>query len=114
MKLLMHLYVRNRNNHVAPTKLTLKFLHQIVNQVEKYQTLPSLIINFDQIPSKYVQVSLMIMAKHGETNIPIAGANNKRSITATFPITFDNKCLPMQLIYKAKSGLSGRFFTKRK
>ena len=32
----------------------LKFLHQIDNQVEKYQMLPSLIIIFDQTPSKYL------------------------------------------------------------
>ena len=81
----------------------LKLLHQIVNQVEKYQIPPSLIINFDQTPSKYVHVSSMSMAKRGETNVLIAGANDKRSIIATFSITFDNKFLPMQLIYKGKT-----------
>ena len=90
----------------AQKEAELKFLHQIVNQVEKYQILPSLIINFDQTPSKYVQVSLMTMANCWETNVPIAGANNKRSITATFSITFDNKFLPMQLIYKGKTNQS--------
>ena len=45
----------------------------------------------------------MTMAKRGETNVPIAAAINKRSITATFSITFDNKFLPMQLIYKSKT-----------
>ena len=48
----------------------------------------------------------MTMAKRGETNVPIAGANDKRSITATFSITFDNKFLPMQLIYKGKTNQS--------
>ena len=84
----------------------LKFLHQIVDQVEKYQIPPSLIMNFDQTPSRYVQVLSMTMAKRGETNVPIAGANDKRSITATFSITFDNKLLPMQLIYKGKTNQS--------
>ena len=87
----------------AQKEAELKFLHQIVSQVEKYQIPPSLIINFDQIPSKYVQVSSMTMAKRGETNVSIAGANGKRSITATFSITFDDKFLPMQLIYKCKT-----------
>ena len=32
----------------AQQEAELKFLHQIVNQVEKYQILLSLIINFDQ------------------------------------------------------------------
>ena len=80
----------------------LKFLNQIVNQVEKYQIPLSLIITFDQTPSRYVQVSLMTIAKRRETNVPIAGANDKRSITATFSITFDNKLFPMQLIYEDK------------
>ena len=61
---------------------------------------------FDQTPPKYVQVSSVTMAKTGETNVPIAGANNKRSMTATFSITFDNKFLPMQLIYKGKTNQS--------
>ena len=40
----------------------LKFHHQIVNYVEKYQIPPSLIINFDQTP-KYVQISSNTMEK---------------------------------------------------
>ena len=84
----------------------LKLLHQIVHQVEKYQFPSSLIINFDQTPSKYVQFSSMTMAKRGETNVPIAGTNDKRSITAIFSITFNNKLLPIQLIYKGKTNQS--------
>ena len=84
----------------------LKFLHQLVNQVEKYQITPSLIISSNQTPSKYVQVSSMTIVKRRETNVPIAGANDKRSITATSSITFDNKFLPMQLIYKGKTNQS--------
>ena len=83
----------------------LKFLHQIDNQVEKYLMSPSLIIIFDQTPSKYLQISSMTMTKRGET-VPIVGANDKRSITATISITFDNKFLPMQLIYKGKNNQS--------
>lgn len=87
----------------AQREAELKFFHQVVNKVEKYQIPPSLIINFDQTPSKYVQVSSMTMTERGEKNVPISGANDKRSITATFSITFDNKFLPMQLIYKGKT-----------
>ena len=47
----------------AQKEAELKFLHQIINQVEKYQIPLSFIINFDQIPSKYVQVLSMTMAK---------------------------------------------------
>ena len=48
----------------------------------------------------------MTMAKRGQTNVRNACANNKRSITATFSITFYNKFLPMQLIYKGKTNQS--------
>ena len=87
----------------AQREAGLKFLHQIVNQVEEYQIPSSLIINFDQTPSK---VSSRTMTKEGESNVPTADANDKRSITATFSITFDNNFLPMQLIYKDKTNQS--------
>ena len=48
----------------------------------------------------------MTMDKKGTSNVPIEGIDDKRSITATFSITFDNKFLPMQLIYKGKTSQS--------
>ena len=50
----------------AQKEAELKFLHQIVNNVEKYQIPPSLIINFDQTPSKYVQVSSISLFHTGQ------------------------------------------------
>ena len=79
----------------AQKEAELKFCHQIVNQVEKYKIPPSLIIKFDQISSKYGQVLSMTMTKCGETNVAITGTDNKRSNTATFSISFDNKFLTM-------------------
>ena len=90
----------------AQKEAELKFLHQIVNNVEKHQIPPNLIINFDQTPSKYVQVSSTTMDKKGGSNVPIEGISDKRSITATFSVTLDNKFLPVQLIYKGKTGQS--------
>ena len=84
----------------------LKFLHQIVNYVETHQIPHSLIINFDQTPSKYVQVPAMTMDKKGTSNVPIKGIDDKRSITATFSVTFHHKFLLMQLIYKGKTSQS--------
>ena len=46
------------------------------------------------------------MEKKGTKNVPISGLDNKRSITATFSITMENKFLPMQLIYKGKTSQS--------
>ena len=82
----------------AQKEAELKFLHQIVNHVETQQIPHSLIINFDQTSSKHVQVSAMTMDKKGTSNVPIEDIDGKRSIIATFSITFDNKFLPMQLI----------------
>ena len=90
----------------AQREAELRFLHQIVNHVETHKIPHSLIINFDQTPSKYVQVSAMTMDKKGASNVPIEGIDDKRSITATFSVTLDNKFLPMQLIYKGKTNQS--------
>ena len=84
----------------------LKFLHQTVNNVEKHQIPPSLTINFDQNPSKYVQVLSITMDQKGESNVPIAGISDKRSITVTFSITLDDKLLPMLLIFPRQSKTS--------
>lgn len=90
----------------AQKEAELKFMHQLVNQVEKYNIPPSLIINFDQTPSKYVPVSPTTMAKNGSSTVPISGVHDKRSITATFTITLSGKFLPMQLIYSGKTNQS--------
>ena len=90
----------------AQKEAELKFLHQIVNNAEKHQIPPNLIINFDRTLSKYVQVSSTTMDKKGGSNAPIEGISDKRSIAATFSVTLENKFLPMQLIYKGKTGQS--------
>ena len=77
----------------AQKEAELKSLHQIVNHFEKHQTPPSSTINFDQAPLKYMQVSSTTMDQKGESNVRIAGISGKRSITATFSITLDNKFL---------------------
>ena len=90
----------------AQKEADLKFLRQIVINVEKHQIPPSLTINFDQTLSKYVQVLSTTMDQMRESNVPIAGISDKRNITATFSITLDNKFLLMQLIYQGKTGQS--------
>ena len=94
----------------AQKEAELKFSYQIVGQVENCQIPASLIINFDQTPSKCVQVSSMALEKkgttNGTTNVPISGVDDKRPITATFAITLDKTFSPMQLIYKRKTNQS--------
>ena len=78
-------------------------MHRIVQKVEKYSIPPSLIINIDQTPTKYVPVSKSTLAKKGTKHIPITSSNDKRMITATFSETLDGKFLSLQLIYKGKT-----------
>ena len=98
-------YCKSANSRRSTKEADLKFHHQIVNYMEKYQIPSWLIINFDQTPSKYVQISSNTMAKEGTKNVPIFGIDD-RSITATFSITMENKFLPVQLIYKGKTSQS--------
>ena len=84
----------------------LLFHHQIVEKVEKYDIPDSLIVNFDQTPSKYVPVASATLAKQNSKQVSIKGSDDKRSITATFTITMDGKFLGMQLIYGGKTNQS--------
>ena len=54
-------------------------------------------------PWKYVQIFSNAMEKKGTRNISISGIDDKRSISATFSITLENKFPLMQLIYKGKT-----------
>ena len=79
------------------------FVHQLVSKVEMYGIPPSLIINIDQTPSKYVSSSRTTMAKKNLKQVAVAGSADKRTITATFAVSLDGKFLPMQLIYGGKT-----------
>ena len=81
----------------------LLFTHNIVSKVDKYNIPDSLIINIDQPPTKYVPVSESTLAKKNSKAVAIKGSSDKRSITATFSITFSGKFLPMQVIYGGKT-----------
>ena len=88
----------------------LLFTNNIVSKVDKYNISDSLIINIDQTPTKYVPVSGSTLAKKNSKAAAIKGSSDKRSITATFSITFSRKFLPMQLIYGGKTTKSSPRF----
>ena len=77
--------------------------HDAVSKADKYNIPDSLIINIDQTLTKYAPVSRSILAKKNSKAVAIKGSSDKRSITATFSITFSGKFLPMQLIYGEKT-----------
>eukprot|EP00794_Sanderia_malayensis_P006691 gene6691-7447_t len=82
------------------------FHNEIVTTIEKYNIPPSLIINLDQTPSKYVPVGNTTLAQKNSCNVIVAGSSDKRTITATFAITLRGDFLPMQLIYGGKTNQS--------
>ena len=84
----------------------LLFHHQIVEKVERYDIPDSLILNFDQTPSKYVPVASITLATRNSKQVCIKGSDDKRSITVTFTITMDGKFLELQMIYGDKTNQS--------
>ena len=80
----------------------LLFRHDIVSKVKRHKIPDALILNLDQTPSKYVTVAQTTLAKKNSKSVAIAGGSDKRSITATFAVSFDGTFLPMQLIYGGK------------
>ena len=77
-----------------------------MEKVERYDIPDSLILNFDQTPSKYVPVASTTLATRNSKQVCIKGSDDKRSITATFTITMDGKFLGLQLIYGGKTNQS--------
>ena len=87
----------------AKREVELTFLHEVVNNMEKFQIPSSLVLNLDQSNSKYVSKYKTTMAEKGSNSVPISGLSDKRSMTASFTITLNRKFLPMQLIYGEKT-----------
>ena len=92
------------NNVLQEVELT--YLHSIVHKIERYNIPHSMVINLDQTPTNFVPGSSHTLAKVGSTNVPVAGANDKRMITATFAVTLSGSFLPIQLIYGGKTSKS--------
>ena len=84
-------------------EIELPFHHEIVTYVEKFKISPSLILNLDQTPLRYIPASQETMAPRGSTAVTIEGSNDERIITGTFAIIFFGKFLPIQLIYGGKT-----------
>ena len=56
----------------------------------------SLVMNFDQIPLKYTPFANQALSRNGSKHVAIKDVSLKKSITATFGITFNLKFLPIQ------------------
>ena len=82
------------------------YLYDIVQKINEHKIPSSMIINLDQIPSKFVPGCNKILAKKGCKSVPIIGSADKRMITAKFSITLTGEFLPIRLIYGDKTNKS--------
>ena len=87
----------------AKREAGLQHHYRIATIAEKYNIPPSLILNSDQTPSKYVTVGRTTMAPKNSNRVGLAGSDDKRSITLTLTVTLDGKILPFQIIYGGKT-----------
>ena len=85
-------------------KAELQHHFRIVNSIEKHNIPKVLVLNSDQVSSKYVTVGCTIMTPKTSTRVGLAESTDKRSITLTLTVTLDGKVLPFQTIYGAIYG----------
>ena len=79
------------------------YLQSIVRKIEENDIPLSLVLNLDQMPSKYIPVSNKTMAAKVTKNVLIKESTDKPMITATIIIALDGLLsLSMQLIYTGK------------
>ena len=64
----------------ARNEIKYLFIHDIVDTVERYKILLSLILNLDQTPLKYVPVGNETIALSGTKSVTIEGSYDKRCI----------------------------------
>ena len=81
----------------------LSFHYDIVQKVTRHNIPPSLTMNLDQTPSKFVPGSKATQAKIGTTTVPIVGSTDKKAITLTFVIALNGAFLPIQEFYEGKT-----------
>lgn len=86
------------------------FQHHIAKTMEDYSIPLSIVMTFDQTPLKYVPVASQTLSQKVLKHVCIYGETYKKTITATFDITYINKFFPMQLIYGGKTQRSHQYF----
>jgi len=85
------------------TQLKETFLNDIVATVEMEEIPAELILNWDQTGIKIVPSNTWTMDQQGSKRVEVAGANDKRLITAIFCGSLVGDFLPIQVIYQGKT-----------
>ena len=91
---------------IAPAlikKIGFSFYKEIHEPVKWLNIPKELVINIDQTPLPFVNVSFYTKDKKGNQCVPIAGTTNYCQITSTFGVSLSGDFLPIQLIYQGKT-----------
>ena len=81
-------------------RLKEQFLQDVVTTVEMEEIPSELILNWDQTGIKIVPSNTWTIEKQGTKRVDVAGANDKRQITAVFCGSLVRDFLPIQVIYQ--------------
>ena len=84
-------------------RLKEEFLQDVVTTVEMEEIPSELILNWDQTGIKIVPSNTWTMEEQGSKRVDVAGANDKRQITAVFCGSLVGDFLPVQIIYQGKT-----------
>ena len=84
-------------------ELGLSLYYDIVQKVTRHNIPPSLTMNLDQTPSKFIPGSKAMQAKIVSSTVPIAGSTEKKAIILTFVIVLNGAFLPIQEICEGKA-----------
>ena len=71
-----------------------------------------MVLNAQQMSSKYLSTGAVKMAKCGERRRAIKRLPHKRAVTLTFTLSLAEDLLPMQIIYGNKTPLSQAYSFK--
>jgi hypothetical protein len=80
-----------------------EFLLEVVTTVEMEEIPSELVLNWDQTGIKIVPSNTWTMEEQGSKRVDVAGANDKRQITAVFCGSLVGDFLPVQVIYQGKT-----------
>lgn len=105
MKFVKHKVTTAKSKHIDANFASIKkaFLQEVVQTIEMEEISPDLILNWDQTAVKIVPTSTWTMYHQGAKRVEVAGANDKRSITAVFYGSLLGNFLLLQVIYKGKT-----------
>ena len=94
---------KSKHSKVDLVELKRQFLEDVVTTVKMDEIPVQMILDWDQTAVKIVPSSTWTMERKGSKRVDVAGANDKRAITAVFCGSLVGDFLRIQVIYKGKT-----------